>query len=42
MLILLAGLQSIPKDLYEAAEMDGTSDQRVFGELHYHYLCQCF
>ena len=30
MLILLAGLQSIPKDLYEAAEMDGTSDQRVF------------
>ncbi len=30
MLILLAGLQSIPKDLYEAAEMDGTSNQRVF------------
>ena len=30
MLILLAGLQSIPKDLYEAAEMDGTSDQRAF------------
>ena len=30
MLILLAGLQSIPRDLYEAAEMDGTSDQRVF------------
>lgn len=28
MLILLAGLQSIPADLYEAAEMDGTSDWR--------------
>jgi ABC-type sugar transport system permease subunit len=30
MLILLAGLQAIPKDLYEAAEMDGTSRQRAF------------
>ena len=30
MLILLAGLQSIPRDLYEAAQMDGTSEQRVF------------
>ncbi|MBD8892072.1 carbohydrate ABC transporter permease [Roseibium litorale] len=29
-LILLAGLQAIPKDLYEAAEMDGTSKSRVF------------
>jgi alpha-1,4-digalacturonate transport system permease protein len=29
-LILLAGLQAIPKDLYEAAEMDGTSRSRVF------------
>ncbi|WP_425040093.1 carbohydrate ABC transporter permease [Primorskyibacter sp. S187A] len=29
MLILLAGLQAIPKDLYEAAQMDGTSDWRV-------------
>jgi ABC-type sugar transport system permease subunit len=28
MLILLAGLQAIPKDLYEAAEMDGTSKTR--------------
>ncbi len=30
MLILLAGLQAIPKDLYEAAEMDGTSRSRAF------------
>ena len=30
MLILLAGLQAIPKDLYEAAEMDGTSKSRAF------------
>jgi alpha-1,4-digalacturonate transport system permease protein len=29
-LILLAGLQSIPYDLYEAAEMDGTSHWRTF------------
>jgi alpha-1,4-digalacturonate transport system permease protein len=29
MLILLAGLQAIPKDLYEAARMDGTSDFRM-------------
>lgn len=29
-LILLAGLQAIPADLYEAAEMDGTSRERVF------------
>lgn len=29
-LILLAGLQSIPADLYEAAEMDGTPRRRVF------------
>ena len=29
-LILLAGLQAIPKDLYEAAEMDGTRPVRVF------------
>jgi ABC-type sugar transport system permease subunit len=29
-LILLAGLQAIPRDLYEAAEMDGTSPGRVF------------
>ena len=29
-LILLAGLQAIPKDLYEAAEMDGTRAGRVF------------
>jgi len=30
MLILLAGLQAIPPDLYEAADMDGTSPERVF------------
>ncbi|MBV0911796.1 carbohydrate ABC transporter permease [Anianabacter salinae] len=29
-LILLAGLQAIPKDLYEAADMDGTPPARVF------------
>jgi alpha-1,4-digalacturonate transport system permease protein len=29
-LILLAGLQAIPKDLYEAAEMDATRPARVF------------
>jgi alpha-1,4-digalacturonate transport system permease protein len=29
-LILLAGLQSIPRDLYEAAEMDGTPAWRTF------------
>ncbi len=29
-LILLAGLQAIPPDLYEAADMDGTSRERVF------------
>jgi ABC-type sugar transport system permease subunit len=30
MLILLAGLQAIPRDLYEAAEMDGTRPWRQF------------
>ena len=29
-LILLAGLQAIPRDLYEAAEMDGTKRTRTF------------
>jgi alpha-1,4-digalacturonate transport system permease protein len=29
-LILLAGLQAIPRDLYEAAEMDGTRPARTF------------
>lgn len=29
-LILLAGLQAIPRDLYEAAEMDATRPSRVF------------
>lgn len=30
MLILLAGLQAIPRDLYEAAKMDATSTARAF------------
>ena len=30
MLILLAGLQAIPRDLYEAAKMDATSTTRAF------------
>ncbi len=29
-LILLAGLQAIPRDIYEAAEMDGTRPLRIF------------
>ena len=29
-LILLAGLQSIPAELYESAQMDGTSRRRIF------------
>ena len=33
-LILLAGLQAIPADLYEAAEMDGASPWRRFSESH--------
>lgn len=33
MLILLAGLQAIPGDLYEAAQMDGTSDWRVLRKI---------
>ena len=33
MLILLAGLQAIPKDLYEAASMDGTSDFRMLRKI---------
>ena len=32
-LILLAGLQAIPKDLYEAAEMDHASPWRVFSRI---------
>jgi alpha-1,4-digalacturonate transport system permease protein len=32
-LILLAGLQSIPADVYEAAEMDGASKWRVFSRI---------
>ncbi|MDA9930960.1 sugar ABC transporter permease [Alphaproteobacteria bacterium] len=33
MIIILAGLQSIPRDLYEAAEMDSTPNQRVFWKI---------
>jgi len=32
-LILLAGLHAIPRDIYEAAEMDGTTPWRVFRRL---------
>ena len=32
-LILLAGLQAIPADVYEAAEMDGASKWRVFSKI---------
>ncbi len=32
-LILLAGLQAIPSDVYEAAEMDGASKWRVFSKI---------
>jgi alpha-1,4-digalacturonate transport system permease protein len=32
-LILLAGLQAIPSDVYEAAEMDGASNWRVFSRI---------
>ena len=33
-LILLAGLQAIPRDLYEAAEMDGTRPLRAVPAHH--------
>lgn len=33
MLILLAGLQAIPSDLYEAARMDATKPFRIFGRI---------
>ena len=34
-LLLLAGLQTIPKDLYESAKTDGASDLKSFFTLHY-------
>lgn len=37
-LILLAGLQSIPQDIYEAAEIDGTSRFRQFTQLTFPLL----
>ena len=33
MIIILAGLQSIPKDLYEAAEMDASTPVRTFWKI---------
>ena len=33
MIIILAGLQSIPKDLYEAAEMDASTPTRTFWKI---------
>lgn len=33
MLILLAGLQAIPADIYEAAQMDGTRPFRIFSSI---------
>jgi alpha-1,4-digalacturonate transport system permease protein len=37
-LIILAGLQAIPPNLYEAAEMDGTSKERTFWRITFPLL----
>ena len=42
MLIILAGLQAIPKDLYEAAEMDAAKPTRVFFRITFPLLMPTF
>lgn len=42
MLILLAGLQAIPKDLYEAAKMDAAKPARVFFRITFPLLMPTF
>ncbi len=42
MLIILAGLQAIPKDLYEAAEMDAAKPSRVFFRITFPLLMPTF
>ncbi|MEM1376455.1 MAG: sugar ABC transporter permease, partial [Pseudomonadota bacterium] len=42
MLILLAGLQAIPKDLYEAAKMDAAKPLRVFFRITFPLLMPTF
>ncbi|MEL6436450.1 MAG: sugar ABC transporter permease, partial [Pseudomonadota bacterium] len=42
MLILLAGLQAIPKDLYEAAKMDAAKPARVFFRITFPLLLPTF
>ncbi|MCZ7671216.1 MAG: ABC transporter permease subunit [Chloroflexi bacterium] len=36
--VLLAGLQSIPRSFYESAKVDGATAWQAFGELR----CRCF
>jgi ABC-type sugar transport system permease subunit len=42
MLILLAGLQAIPRDLYEAAEMDAATPFRTFSRITFPLLMPTF
>lgn len=42
MLILLAGLQAIPRDLYEAAEMDAATPFRAFSRITFPLLMPTF